>query len=47
MIGDVRLYMVVSVKERLIEITRMRKVCLFVAFIDMEKACIDGTEKNC
>ena len=30
--------------ERLIEITRMRKVCLFVTFIDMEKAydIVDG-----
>ena len=28
----------IFIKERLIEMTRKRKVCLCVAFIDMEKA---------
>ena len=32
--------------ERLIEMTRMRKVCLFVAFIDMEKAYDNENRKN-
>ena len=33
------------IMERLIEMTRMRKVCLYVAFIDTEKA-YDRVDRN-